>query len=101
MADIALQSAVLGEFRRKRVIALAMPALVLSFPCLASVARVARAEMIETLSSDYVLGAVKALVAPELAGAGLNVFVASNLPVGAGLSSSAAVEIAMSAKSSG
>ena len=44
--------------------------------------------------SDYVLGAVKALVAPELAGAGLNVFVASNLPVGAGLSSSAAVEIA-------
>jgi len=34
-----------------------MPALVLSFPCLASVARVARAEMIETMASDYVLGA--------------------------------------------
>ena len=37
--------------------------------------------------SDYVLGALKALVAPELAQAGANVFVASNLPVGAGLSS--------------
>lgn len=36
---------------------IAMPALVLSFPCLASVARVARAEMIETMASDYVLGA--------------------------------------------
>lgn len=36
---------------------IAMPALVLSFPCLASVARVTRAEMIETLSTDYVLGA--------------------------------------------
>lgn len=34
-----------------------MPALVLAFPCLASVARVTRAEMIETLSTDYVLGA--------------------------------------------
>ncbi|MDB5561390.1 MAG: peptide transporter [Hyphomicrobiales bacterium] len=34
-----------------------MPALVLSFPTLASICRVARAEMIETLSSDYVLGA--------------------------------------------
>jgi len=33
-----------------------MPALVLAFPCLASVARVTRAEMIETLASDYVLG---------------------------------------------
>lgn len=43
--------------------------------------------------SDYVLGALKALVAPEIAEAGLCVFVASNLPVGAGLSSSAAVEI--------
>lgn len=36
---------------------IAMPALVLAFPCLASVARVARAEMIETMASDYVLGA--------------------------------------------
>lgn len=36
---------------------IAMPALVLSFPCLASIARVTRAEMIETLASDYVLGA--------------------------------------------
>jgi peptide/nickel transport system permease protein len=36
---------------------LIMPALVLAFPCLASICRVARAEMIETLSSDYVLGA--------------------------------------------
>lgn len=43
--------------------------------------------------SDYVLGAVKALAEPEVAQAGLKVFVASNLPVGAGLSSSAAVEI--------
>lgn len=34
-----------------------MPALVLSFPCLASVARVTRSEMIETMSSDYILGA--------------------------------------------
>lgn len=36
---------------------IAMPALVLAFPCLASLARVARAEMIETMASDYVLGA--------------------------------------------
>jgi galactokinase len=43
--------------------------------------------------SDYVLGALKALAEPEIAAAGLCVFVASNLPVGAGLSSSAAVEI--------
>ena len=34
-----------------------LPALVLSFPALASICRVARAEMIETLSADYVLGA--------------------------------------------
>lgn len=36
---------------------MAMPALVLGFPCLASIARVVRAEMIETMASDYVLGA--------------------------------------------
>ncbi len=44
--------------------------------------------------SDYVLGALKALAGPEITRAGLCVFVASNLPVGAGLSSSAAVEVA-------
>jgi peptide/nickel transport system permease protein len=36
---------------------LMMPAFVLSFPTLASICRLTRAEMIETLSSDYVLGA--------------------------------------------
>ncbi len=35
---------------------LAMPAIVLALPCLASVVRVTRAEMIETLASDYVVG---------------------------------------------
>lgn len=34
-----------------------LPALVLSVPCMASIVRVARAEMIEALSSDFVLGA--------------------------------------------
>jgi peptide/nickel transport system permease protein len=34
-----------------------LPALVLSFPCLASILRVNRAEMIEVLSSDYVTSA--------------------------------------------
>lgn len=34
-----------------------LPALVLSFPCLASILRVNRAEMIEVLSSDYVTAA--------------------------------------------
>ncbi|HCQ66872.1 MAG TPA: galactokinase [Rhodobacteraceae bacterium] len=43
--------------------------------------------------SDYVLGALKALVTSEITEAGLCVFVASNLPMGAGLSSSAAIEI--------
>jgi peptide/nickel transport system permease protein len=33
-----------------------LPAIVLAFPCLASITRVTRAEMIETLSTDYVLG---------------------------------------------
>jgi peptide/nickel transport system permease protein len=37
---------------------LALPALVLAFPCLASIIRVTRAEMIETLASDYVLGEI-------------------------------------------
>ena len=44
--------------------------------------------------SDYLLGALKMLVEPQIADAGLTVFVASNLPLGAGLSSSAAVEVA-------
>ena len=44
--------------------------------------------------SDYVLGALQSLVADEIAASGLDVSVASNLPVGAGLSSSAAIEIA-------
>jgi len=43
--------------------------------------------------SDYVLGGLKALVEDELAQTGLMVFVDGNLPVGAGLSSSAAVEV--------
>jgi peptide/nickel transport system permease protein len=34
-----------------------LPALVLSFPCLASILRVNRAEMIEVLSSDYITAA--------------------------------------------
>ena len=34
-----------------------LPALVLSFPCLASILRVNRAEMIEALSSDYITAA--------------------------------------------
>jgi peptide/nickel transport system permease protein len=34
-----------------------LPALVLSFPCLASILRVNRAEMIEVLSADYVTAA--------------------------------------------
>jgi len=43
--------------------------------------------------SDYVLGGLEALVEDELDEAGLMVFVHGNLPVGAGLSSSAAVEV--------
>ena len=35
----------------------ALPALVLSFPCLASILRVNRAEMIEVLSADYITAA--------------------------------------------
>ena len=44
--------------------------------------------------SDYILGSLKALVEEELASDGLRVMVSSDLPVGAGLSSSAAVEVA-------
>ncbi len=43
--------------------------------------------------SDYVLGAFAAIVAREIAETGLRVMIASNLPLGAGLSSSAAVEV--------
>jgi galactokinase len=43
--------------------------------------------------SDYILGSLKAVASPQIARAGLRVLVAGNLPVGAGLSSSAAVEV--------
>ncbi len=43
--------------------------------------------------SDYVLGSLAAIAASEIAGAGVRLFVSGNLPVGAGLSSSAAVEV--------
>jgi peptide/nickel transport system permease protein len=42
---------------REALAHLVLPAIVLAFPCLASITRVARAEMIETLSTDYVLSA--------------------------------------------
>ena len=61
MADIALQSAVLGEFRRKRVIALAMPALVLAYLTyvffafdVAGLAQRARLDNAATLLSDAI-----------------------------------------------
>lgn len=44
--------------------------------------------------SDYILGCLAAQAAEIVATSGLRVFVASNLPVGAGLSSSAAIEVA-------
>lgn len=44
--------------------------------------------------SDYVLGSIEAGASPALAAQGLDVLVVGNLPVGAGLSSSAAVEVA-------
>lgn len=44
--------------------------------------------------SDYVLGSIKAIAAEEAAATGVQAVVASDLPVGAGLSSSAAIEVA-------
>lgn len=44
--------------------------------------------------SDYVLGSFKATASEKVATAGVRVMIASDLPVGAGLSSSAAVEVA-------
>lgn len=44
--------------------------------------------------SDYVLGSMKALAAEGIAADGVQALIASNLPVGAGLSSSAAIEVA-------
>jgi len=41
-----------------------LPALVLSFPCLASILRVNRAEMLEVLQSDYITGARANGIAP-------------------------------------
>ncbi|WP_439579924.1 ABC transporter permease [Elioraea sp.] len=46
-----------GETFRDALAHAVLPALVLSFPCLASILRVNRAEMIEVLSSDYVTAA--------------------------------------------
>lgn len=43
--------------------------------------------------SDYILGSLRAAAAPLVAETGLRILVASDLPVGAGLSSSAAVEV--------
>jgi peptide/nickel transport system permease protein len=43
---------------------LLLPAVVLSFPCLAAIARVTRAEMIESLSQDYVLGGIAQGLSP-------------------------------------
>jgi peptide/nickel transport system permease protein len=44
---------------------LIMPALVLSFPCLASITRVARAEMIEALAQDYMVGGIAQGLSPR------------------------------------
>jgi peptide/nickel transport system permease protein len=44
---------------------LLLPAVVLSFPCLASIARVTRAEMIESLADDYVLGGLAQGLSPR------------------------------------
>ena len=55
-----------GEFEKFRA-ALAhiiLPAIVLSFPCLASILRVNRAEMIEALQSDHVVAARAHGIAP-------------------------------------
>lgn len=43
--------------------------------------------------SDYILGSLQAIARAEIAETGLRVVVTGNLPVGAGLSSSAAVEV--------
>jgi peptide/nickel transport system permease protein len=54
-----LDSALAGQWGtfRDALAHAVLPALVLSFPCLASILRVNRAEMIEVLSSDYVTAA--------------------------------------------
>jgi peptide/nickel transport system permease protein len=44
---------------------LLLPAVVLSFPCLAAIARVTRAEMIESLGQDYVLGGLAQGLSPR------------------------------------
>lgn len=56
---LLLDSLVAGEWAtfREALSHAVLPALVLSFPCLASILRVNRAEMIEVLSSDYITAA--------------------------------------------
>ncbi len=56
---LLLDSLVAGEWATFRDAAshAVLPALVLSFPCLASILRVNRAEMIEVLASDYITAA--------------------------------------------
>jgi len=44
---------------------LILPAVVLSFPCLASIARVTRAEMIECLAQDYMTGGIAQGLSPR------------------------------------
>ena len=56
---ILLDSLLRGQWNtfREALSFILMPALVLSFPCLASIIRVTRAEMIEALAQDYILSA--------------------------------------------
>lgn len=56
---LLVDSLLRGEFEtfRAALSHIILPALVLSFPCLASILRVNRAEMIEVLQSDYIVAA--------------------------------------------
>jgi len=56
---LLVDSLLRGEFEtfRAALSHIILPAIVLSFPCLASILRVNRAEMIEVLQSDYIVAA--------------------------------------------
>ncbi|WP_319517471.1 ABC transporter permease [uncultured Martelella sp.] len=56
---LLIDSLIQGQFTTfgKAVSHIILPAVVLSFPCLASILRVNRAEMIEVLQSDYIVAA--------------------------------------------
>ena len=56
-----------GDFEtfRDALAHIILPAVVLSFPCLASILRVNRAEMIEVLQSDYIVAARAHGIAPR------------------------------------